>query len=89
MYDKSYFDEQTLYKFFVTLTEIKGVGPELAGRIITETQNNGFLIRELPKPTDPSTPTPKTYRGLSVVDEVATVDRAHLRDIYETIEEAG
>ena len=46
MYDRCYYDEQTLYKFFKTLTDTKGVGPEIAERIITEIQNNGFLIRE-------------------------------------------
>lgn len=64
MRDNCYYDEQTLYKFFKTLTEIKGVGPELAGRIITEIQNNGFLIRERSK--NPTSHSPKAYRGAQV-----------------------
>ena len=64
MHDNTYYDEQTLYKFFMTLTKTKGVGPEIAERIITEIQNNGFLIRE--RPNDGMTPKPKTYRRASV-----------------------
>ena len=64
MHDNTYYDEQTLYRFFMTLTKTKGVGPEIAERIITEIQNNGFLIRERSKYD--SNPKPKTYRRASV-----------------------
>lgn len=77
MHDNCYYDEQTLYKFFKTLTEIKGVGPELGARIITEIQNNGFLIRELSK-TD-KTFKSKTYRGGQVVG--GWVDEDEFEDV--------
>ena len=64
MHDNTYFDEQTLYKFFMTLTKTKGVGPELAERIITEIHNSGFLIRE--QPMADKNLKPKVYRGASV-----------------------
>ena len=75
MRDNCYYDEQTLYKFFKTLTDTKGVGPEIAKRIITEILNNGFLIREREKPTSHS---PKACRGVQVVgswiDETNPID---------------
>ena len=80
MHDNTYYDEQTLYRFFMTLTKTKGVGPEIAERIITEIQNNGFLIREWPK--DDMTPKPKTYRGTSVKPPTIEEEQPLLPEFY-------
>lgn len=80
MHDNTYYDEQTLYRFFMTLTKTKGVGPEIAERIITEIQNNGFLIRERSK--HDTTPTPKVYRGASVKPPTIEEQQPLLPEFY-------
>ena len=80
MHDNTYFDEQTLYKFFMTLTKTKGVGPELAERIITEIQNNGFLIRERSKYE--ATLKPKAYVATSVKPPTFEEQQPLLPEIY-------
>ena len=81
MHDNTYYDEQTLYRFFMTLTKTKGVGPEIAERIITEIQNNGFLIRE--KSKYDSSPKPKTYRGASVKPPTIEEQQPLLPEFYQ------